>query len=247
MVKGLDRFRDYFRDFTDQYILIGGAACDISFENNNADFRATRDLDIVLIVENLNRAFGEQFWAFIREGGYQHRAKSSGVPQFYRFDKPAQAGFPQMIELFSRTGYILESGSELTPIHIDDSVSSLSAILLNDAYYRSLLQGRDVIDGFSVLRPTWLIPFKAKAWLDLSERKGRGEHVDSRDMKKHRNDILRMASELVLERCELPDEIRNDMMRFIDVMNVTDLEIKNLKLHGVKAEEIRRLLVDTYL
>ena len=247
MVKGLDRFRDYFRDFTDQYILIGGAACDISFENNNADFRATRDLDIVLIVENLNRAFGEQFWAFIREGGYQHRAKSSGVPQFYRFDKPAQAGFPQMIELFSRTGYILESGSELTPIHIDDSVSSLSAILLNDAYYRFLLQGRDVIDGFSVLRPTWLIPFKAKAWLDLSERKGRGEHVDSRDMKKHRNDILRMASELVLERCELPDEIRNDMMRFIDVMNVTDLEIKNLKLHGVKAEEIRRLLVDTYL
>jgi hypothetical protein len=247
MVKGLDRFRDYFRDFTDQYILIGGAACDISFENNNADFRATRDLDIVLIVENLNRAFGEQFWAFIREGGYQHRAKSSGVPQFYRFDKPAQAGFPQMIELFSRTGYIFESGSELTPIHIDDSVSSLSAILLNDAYYRSLLQGRDVIDGFSVLRPTWLIPFKAKAWLDLSERKGRGEHVDSRDMKKHRNDILRMASELVLERCELPDEIRNDMMRFIDVMNVTDLEIKNLKLRGVKAEEIRRLLVDTYL
>ena len=247
MVKGLDRFRDYFRDFTDQYILIGGAACDISFENNNADFRATRDLDIVLIVENLNRAFGEQFWAFIREGGYQHRAKSSGVPQFYRFDKPAQAGFPQMIELFSRTGYILESGSELTPIHIDDSVSSLSAILLNDAYYRSLLQGRDVIDGFSVLRPTWLIPFKAKAWLDLSERKGRGEHVDSRDMKKHRNDILRMASELVLERCELPDEIRNDMRRFTDVMNVTDLEIKNLKLRGVKAEEIRRLLVDTYL
>ena len=247
MVKGLDRFRDYFRDFTDQYILIGGAACDISFENNNADFRATRDLDIVLIVENLNRAFGEQFWAFIREGGYQHRAKSSGVPQFYRFDKPAQAGFPQMIELFSRTGYILESGSELTPIHIDDSVSSLSAILLNDAYYRFLLQGRDVIDGFSVLRPTWLIPFKAKAWLDLSERKGRGEHVDSRDMKKHRNDILRMASELVLERCVLPDEIRNDMMRFIDVMNVTDMEIKNLKLHGVKAEEIRRLLVDTYL
>lgn len=28
MVKGLDRFRDYFRDFTDQYVLIGGAACD---------------------------------------------------------------------------------------------------------------------------------------------------------------------------------------------------------------------------
>jgi hypothetical protein len=33
MVKGIDLFRDYFKDFTDQYVLIGGAACDISFEN----------------------------------------------------------------------------------------------------------------------------------------------------------------------------------------------------------------------
>lgn len=247
MVKGIDRFRDYFRDFTDQYVLIGGAACDISFENSNADFRATRDLDIVLIVEALTREFGERFWEFIREGGYQHRAKSSGAPQFYRFDKPMQEGFPQMIELFSRTGYILERGSELTPVHIDDSVSSLSAILLNDAYYTALLRGRDVIEGISVLRPTWLIPFKAKAWLDLNERKERGEHVDSRDMKKHRNDIIRLASELVLERCELPDEVRSDMERFIDMMNVTNLEIRNLKLHGVKAEELRRLLIDTYV
>ena len=58
MVKGIDRFRDYFRGFTDQYVLIGGAACDISYENNNVDFRATRDLDIVLIVEALTREFG---------------------------------------------------------------------------------------------------------------------------------------------------------------------------------------------
>ena len=71
--------------------------------------------------------------------------------------------------------------------------------------------------------------------------------MDSRDLKKHRNDIIRMASELLLERCELPDEVRNDMRTFIDAMNVTDQEIKNLKLYGVKAEDIQRLLVDTYL
>ena len=47
MVKGINRFREYFRDFTDQYVLIGGAACDISFESNNVDFRATKDLDVV--------------------------------------------------------------------------------------------------------------------------------------------------------------------------------------------------------
>lgn len=30
MVKGLDIFYDYFEEFTDQYVFIGGAACDIS-------------------------------------------------------------------------------------------------------------------------------------------------------------------------------------------------------------------------
>ena len=247
MVKGIDRFREYFQDFTDQYVLIGGAACDISFENYNADFRATRDLDVVLIVEALTREFGQRFWEFVQDGGYQNRARSSGTPQFYRFDKPTGEGFPLMIELFARTEYILEGGGELSPIHIDDNVSSLSAILLNEAYYQALLQGRDVIDGFSILRHSWLIPFKAKAWLDLNERSRHGEHVDSRDLKKHRNDIIRMAVELVLERCELPDEVRTDMMTFIESMNVTDMEIKNLKLRGVRADDIRQLLTETYL
>lgn len=247
MVKGIDRFKAYFRDYTDQYVLIGGTACDISFGSNNAEFRATRDLDVVLIAEALTREFGQRFWEFIRDGGYQNRAKSSGASQFYRFDKPTQEGFPAMIELFARTEYILEDGAELTPIHIDDSISSLSAILLNDSYYDALLRGRDVIDGFSILRHSWLIPFKAKAWLDLNERNRRGEHVDSRNLKKHRNDIIRMAAELVLERCELPEEVKSDMANFIEEMNVTDQEIRNLKLREVKAEDIRRLLTDMYL
>lgn len=247
MVKGIERFREYFRDFTDQYVLIGGAACDISFRNYNADFRATRDLDVVLIVEALTREFGERFWEFIRDGGYQNRAKSTGTPQFYRFDKPAQEGFPLMIELFARTQYILESPAALTPIHIDDSVSSLSAILLNDAYYRLLLEGRQIIDGFSVLRHSWLIPFKAKAWLDLNERSRRGSNVDSRDLKKHRNDIIRIAAELVLERCEIPEDVRNDMDTFIQTMNLTDQELKNLGLRRIKAEDIRQILIERYL
>ncbi|MGN0153354.1 MAG: hypothetical protein ACI4A3_02810 [Lachnospiraceae bacterium] len=51
MVKGLDMFREYFAEYTDQYVLIGGAACDISFGENEVDFRATKDSDVVLIIE----------------------------------------------------------------------------------------------------------------------------------------------------------------------------------------------------
>ncbi len=34
MVKGLDTFQKYFADYKEQYVLIGGAACDILFESN---------------------------------------------------------------------------------------------------------------------------------------------------------------------------------------------------------------------
>ena len=73
MVKGLDTFRNYFADYEEQYVLIGGAACDIIFESNDATFRATRDLDMVLIVEALTPEFGERFWKFIQNGRYRNR------------------------------------------------------------------------------------------------------------------------------------------------------------------------------
>ena len=40
-----------------------------------------------------------------------------------------------------------------------------------------------MVDGIPVLSPTCLIPFKAKAWLDLKERKLNGEQVDSKKYK----------------------------------------------------------------
>ena len=74
MVKGLDTFQKYFADYEEQYVLIGGAACDILFESNEVNFRATRDLDMVLIIEALTPEFGEKFWKFIVDGKYRNKA-----------------------------------------------------------------------------------------------------------------------------------------------------------------------------
>ena len=246
MVKGINVFRDYFNEYKEQYVLIGGAACDISFHEMDMDFRATKDLDMVLVVEALTEEFASKFWTFIQDGKYRNRARSNGKPQFYRFDKPEAAGYPAMIELFSRAEWDLKPESVLAPIHIDDSVSSLSAILLNDSYYQLLLEGRTVIDGVSILKPAWLVLFKAKAWLDLNEKKAQGVHVDSKDIKKHRNDIVRMASEMVLEKCSLPDVVKTDMIRFIETFHVTDAELKNLKITGVREADILKILEQTF-
>lgn len=85
---GLNVFKEYFKDYAEQYVLIGGAACDIIFEEQDTAFRATKDLDMVLIVEALSPEFGRRFWQFVRDGGYENRARSTEAPQFYRFDKP---------------------------------------------------------------------------------------------------------------------------------------------------------------
>ena len=83
-----------------------------------------------------------------------------------------------MIEIFSRNPdfIILEDDAVLTPLLIDDEISSLSAILLNEAYYELLKTGQKMVDGIPVLSPTCLIPFKAKAWLDLKSLGIRGTH-----------------------------------------------------------------------
>jgi predicted nucleotidyltransferase len=68
MVKGLEVFRDYFREYSDRSILIGGTACDLAMEEAGVAFRATQDLDIVLCVEALDKEFVKAFWAFVRAG-----------------------------------------------------------------------------------------------------------------------------------------------------------------------------------
>lgn len=217
MVKGLDTFRKYFEKYEDQYVLIGGAACDIVFESNDTVFRATRDLDMVLIVEALTPEFGEKFWEFIQDGKYRNKATNGERPQFYRFDKPEDDSFPKMVELFCRSDFELREMTGITPIHIDDTVSSLSAILLNDDYYNVLLAGKVIADGLSVLRPEYLILFKAKAYLDLKQRKENGEKIDSDDIKKHKKDILRIAAELMLEGVTvLPETVKTDIDSFIE-------------------------------
>ena len=235
MVKGLDTFRKYFEGHKEQYVLIGGAACDILFESNEINFRATRDLDIVLIVEALTQEFGELFWEFIKDGKYRNKATNGGNPQFYRFDKPEDDNYPKMIELFCRSELELKNANGIMPIHIDDEISSLSAILLNDDYYNILLDGKVKRNGLSVLRPEYLILFKAKAYLDLKMRKESNENVDSNDIKKHKNDVLRIAFELMLEKVKrLPKTVNDDIKYIIELLKKEPFDQNSLKRYMLK-------------
>jgi hypothetical protein len=219
VVRGLDIFRAHFAGHADQFVLIGGTAAALAMEDAGLAFRATKDLDIVLHIEALTSGFGVSFWSFVEKGRYEIRqASDTGKPVFYRFQKPADARFPAMLELFCRSpdGFQLAEGSHLTPIPLDDAVASLSAILLDDGYYSFIIRGRREVGGLPWIGADRLIPLKARAWLDLTARKASGEAVDSKSIRKHANDTIRLSQLLAPdEGIRLDEHIAAELRAFL--------------------------------
>ncbi len=250
MVRGINSFKEWFKENKEQYTIIGGTACDILMSEEGLDFRATKDIDLVLIVEALDAEFGKRFWEYIKLAGYEHCNKSSGSPQFYRFSHPYSKEYPTMIELFTRKpdAIQLPEDAVLTPLPVDEDISSLSAILLDDDYYEFLKQGKVNIDGVTVLGAAYIIPFKAKAWLDLSERKKAGASVDSRNVKKHKKDVFKLTELTSAEtRIITPKSVYDDIHKFIEMMTDENIDIKQLGIEGRTKEEILKELSEMYI
>lgn len=219
MIKGLEIFRERFRAYPDSLVLIGGAACDDWFSRLGLTFRATRDLDIVLILEAVNEDFVSTMRAFIDEGGYTIRARSEGGPPvLYRFSKPSNEQFPAMLEIFSRLpeDVSLADDQTIIPIPGGEEEHSLSAILVDDDYHALIREQQYFNDGLAFANAMALIPLKAKAWLDLSTRKQAGEAIDAKDISKHRADVFRLAATLPgNSTVVLPTAIRADLSAFL--------------------------------
>lgn len=249
MVKGLDQFRNYFAPFDNHYVLIGGTACLITMEEAGLDFRATKNLDIVLCIEALDVKFVEAFWKFIKAGNYQHRQKSTGKRLFYRFYSPEDASYPEMLELFSRKpdSITLFKDSHLTPIPLDEEISSLSAILLDEEYYPFIQEGKCKIDGLSVLRSEYLIPLKARAWLNLSALSNTDAAVDEKNVRKHKNDIIRLYQLLTITtRIHLPAIIKQDMKKFLQELKKNPPDLKMLGLKHTRLDDLIANLDQVY-
>lgn len=245
MVKGLDSFIAQFRDFTDCYTVIGGAACDILMSEAGLEFRATKDVDMILILEDPGQftGFAERFWEYIRQGGYTCGWKNSDSVHFYRFTNPTRPEYPVQIELFSRMpDYHLEVPNGIIPIHIDDQISSLSAILLDDEYYTFMLQGRVQENGLMILRPEYLIPFKMYAWLDFARKKANSEQADGKDLRKHKLDVFRLLQILPGNiRISVSDGIRQHIDEFLRAMEQEEIALQQIKVHMSKEEAIAML------
>lgn len=231
MVKGLDVFREYFKEYVGNYVIIGGTATGILLKQSGLRPRATKDIDAILIIEALTKEFGQRFWDFVRDGKYEKQQTSKGKTQYYRFVNPGNEDFPYMVELFSRKPDVIElpAGYHLTPVPLDEELSSLSAILLDDQYYHYCVDRTVEIDELNFVREESLVILKAKAYMNNLERLNRGEKVRSEDIRKHKNDIYRIMVNITRDmRYEVPEEIREDLRKFVAMLRTDGVGTRDI-------------------
>lgn len=178
------------------------------------------------------------------DAGYTAQESSTGKHEHFRFRCPTNTDFPEQIELFSRDIGILTvpNGAHLTPIPLDEDLSSLSAILMNDAYYHYTISHSELVDGIHVARPDSLICLKCRAYTDLAMRRAQGEPIDSRKVNKHKRDVFRLIAMMdSTQYFAVPADLYHDIALFIDMVK-GDLPnsdmLKAIGIYGSTSEEV---------
>ncbi len=225
MVKGLEKFKEHFAGFEDNYVIIGGTACDIALRDTDMRPRATDDIDMILVVEKMTPEFGQRFWDFIVEGEYETRQRKREdkelVVELFRFINPKN-GFPVQIELLSKFPDVLgkPTGFHLTSIPVGEEIPSLSAILLDEEYYRHTIDSSIIEEGIRIADPLSLLCLKVKAFLNLTEEKKTNPNVRSVDIKKHRDDIFKLLAMRIdpFTTVELSATMKDEVSVFISTM-----------------------------
>ena len=229
MVEGLDKFRESLGSYSDNYIIIGGTACNVILEDTGTTPRVTHDIDMIVVVEQLTKDFVSAYWSFIREGGYtiEKRQRMDGEPAYslYRFRRPSKIGYPSQIELLARHSESLGEPTEahIEPIPMEDYQYSLSAIVLDDDLYRFVVGNSKMVHGIRVASLESLVCLKARAYLNLLKEREAGKQVNSDDIKKHRRDIvLLVAARTETEPVRVPVSILDTISEFRQSVNTEE-------------------------
>lgn len=74
-----------------------------------------------------------------------------------------------------------------------------------------------------------------------------GEHIDSKNLKKHKNDVFRLI-QLITEktRMELSPGIAEDMKKFLSEIAFEEIDLQALGIRGISKEKMIDILYKCY-
>lgn len=232
MIKGLDHFTKHFADSADDFVVVGGVAAHEIMGTAGLEFRTTKDIDLVIIARPAT-AFCQKLVDYIEAGRYEVRESQTGKPTYYRFMKPKEHGYPSQIEIFSRRpeDLVLSDNQHIVPITETPTGANLSAILLEDDYFELIKGTLQRINGLPIASTEAVMTLKSRAFNDLRDRKAAGDtSVSNDEIKKHRNDILRLSQALSQHtKVQLIGLPETHMRRFLGELEAIDsAELKQL-------------------
>lgn len=234
IVDGIGMFERTFSKYKDSFIIIGGAACRATLSEGRYTPRKTKDIDMVLVLEHLDKEFIDAFWSFIKAGHYKcaTRKDKEGQKKYVLYSfYDSLLEYPAQIELLSRPveGLGNPENHNIEAIIMDDA-SYLSAIILEPDYYDYLIGHTEEKNGLRYASVDSIICLKVLAYLNLREDKRNGKHVNDDDFKKHRRDVVMAAASLAVgDDFAVPGTIRDSISRFIEAVNVDDGVRKSLR------------------
>ena len=249
IVDGIGIFEKTFSEFKDSFVIIGGAACRATLSDGRYTPRKTKDIDMVLVLERLDKNFIDTFWAFIKAGQYKcaTRKDKTGHKKYVLYSfYDSLPDYPAQIELLSRPLESLGSPEDhkIEAIAIDDA-SYLSAIILEPDYYNYLVKHTEEKNGLRYASVDSIICLKVLAYLNLREDKQNGRHVNDDDYKKHRRDVVMAAASLGIDaEFTVPEIIKNSITKFIEAVNA-DEGVRQSLIGSLKLQD--ESLLDEYL
>lgn len=226
--EALQNFAREFADFTEDYAIIGGAACHLWFASRNTDFRITQDMDLVLLVRTESQPFLQKLLDFLKQHDYQAETieldDGTRKARLYRFNNDRHPEFPAQIELLGPDDETLHHalGQRSIPVKAGGEYSGLSCMLMDSAYFQLLRDYHQQVDGISVADENVLVVYKMKAYLNImatsAAGKAHGSDGNRKNAYKHRNDAVRLLLEGRIEQLPVPREIHDDVQNFANLL-----------------------------
>lgn len=101
-LRGIEHLVNYFgKELEEQYVIIGGVAASILMEDEGMPFRSTKDIDLVLLINN-SKDLVAKVGKYVENGGYKVKESSQHKAKYYRFSNPININFPEILEIFAR-------------------------------------------------------------------------------------------------------------------------------------------------
>lgn len=237
---GLNHFEEYFKDFRESYVVVGGFATLMLLEKQlEGHGKVTQDIDLVLLT-TASVKMAQKIKAYVREGEYTIQKGQKDNFSYYRFVNPKVESFAKEIELFAVNDYalLLDEGQRIIPIDPEEGLYSLSAIMLDHEYFEMIKNNIDNSNRVPCTNTLATIMLKISAFYDL---KSRGDDK----WKKHRRDILKLV--LLLrgeEYLELKGRMIKDVELFMEHLAMLDDKmIKNItSMMGIRQSDIYEAL-----